>query len=74
VSEGHNTGGFPHIDLSILSKREQLILHMRYCAGWSLHEVASGVRTAYSLVQREHSHAVQVIRESGGALDLDDDD
>ena len=74
MAESHNTRGFPHLDLSFLAEREELIIHMRYCAGWSLRKVSTAIGVDHMVVQRQHTRALQAIREHGGEIISGNDD
>ena len=63
AAQNHTPPDFPHVDLSILTDREALILQLHYADGWSLRRISRALAdesgTSKSSVSRQHFQALR---------------
>jgi DNA-directed RNA polymerase specialized sigma subunit len=59
---------FPHFDLSVLTEREHLVIHLHYGAGWSLRRIARSLGVQPYAVRCSHNAALSKLSRSLGLL------
>ena len=57
----------------VLTPREELVMQLRYGAGWSLARIARGIGVAPAGVCRSHESALRHLVVAAGGVAFDDD-